>query len=139
MPYYIHITDPGFPDHPWPGERRFGPYAELDDAIAQAVSDAAIGMGTALGIYEYSDEQETEIEALMITTDQITQIKRPGKTVYTQAQIEDEANTIRKEMQAKALADHQQREEMMKVILPEGITWKDMQALATSLREEVSR
>ena len=44
--FYIHITDPGYPDPPYPGERRFGPYITKEEALNQAASDASVGMGT---------------------------------------------------------------------------------------------
>jgi hypothetical protein len=39
--FYIHVDDPSFPDAPWPGVRRLGPYLTLEEAQAQATSDAA--------------------------------------------------------------------------------------------------
>ena len=58
--YYIHYADPGFPDPPWPGERRLGPFPTLAEAQAQAVSNSASGYGDALGIW--SDENSTALE-----------------------------------------------------------------------------
>jgi len=41
--FYVHIKDPGFPDPPWPGERRLGPFLTVEEAHSQAVSDVAQG------------------------------------------------------------------------------------------------
>lgn len=48
--FWIHYADPGFPDPPWPGVRRVGPFNNVEEAKAQAASDAATGQGVALGV-----------------------------------------------------------------------------------------
>lgn len=58
--FFIHLADPGFEDPPWPNMRRLGPYDTSEEALAQAVADAAQGMGVALGVY---DEEASESHA----------------------------------------------------------------------------
>lgn len=51
-PYWIHIADPAYGDAPWPGYRRLGPFLTKDEAVAQAVNDAAVGAG----LYDVYDD-----------------------------------------------------------------------------------
>jgi hypothetical protein len=55
--FYIHIEDPGFPEAPWPGERRLGPFVTEEEALNQAVSDAALGFGLAVGVYSEAESE----------------------------------------------------------------------------------
>lgn len=63
---FIHLDDPGFPDEPWPGQRRLGPFNTPEEALAQAVHDAAMGQGVASGIYpeEHSEALRRPKDAL---------------------------------------------------------------------------
>jgi hypothetical protein len=63
--YYIHIEDPGFPEEPWPGQRRMGPYLTQEEAVEQAASDISTGAGGGVvGIFttSASDEMRDQVE-----------------------------------------------------------------------------
>jgi len=103
--FYIHIADPGFPEPPWPGERRLGPYNTREEAEAQAVSDAAGGYAVALGIYEEGESHKRAVQA------------NRGKAVVTRAKIkskgETEAKRRHKERQKNLDSDVRALAEML--------------------------
>lgn len=61
MPFYIHIADPSFPEPPWPGERRLGPFPTSDEALEQAISDAAIGAAVAIGVFSEAESERRRV------------------------------------------------------------------------------
>jgi hypothetical protein len=81
--YYVHVEDPGFPEEPWPGERRLGPYDDEDAAYEQAVDEAAYGGAVVLGVYEEDASEQSRDGARK-------------RAVKTHAQIERRAETVRR-------------------------------------------
>lgn len=118
MPFYIHIPDPGFPEPPWPGERRLGPFNTAEEAEAQAIDDVARGMGEVLGVF---DEEASEAMA--------SSSKRRAAAVVP-SRINKKAETRRNRYlseQAK-VADEQRAN--VEALLPAGVTFDDLMAIA---------
>lgn len=127
MEFFVHLRDPGFPDSPWPGERRLGPFLTSEEAANQAVSDLAGGYladDEIVGIYA-ADESEKRTDDL-----------NKGKAVYVASRLRARAATARKRAAASRATAHQETEEALKAMLPDGLTWKDLQALATDIRHK---
>ena len=120
--FYIHIKDPGYPDPPYPGERRLGPYLTKEEAIDQAISDATVGMGVAVGIF--SDEESKKRE------DDVSK----GEPIYTSDQIYEDSKERLTKIQAQEAANLQITEDILRSQLPEGVTWTEMQEAAKGLR-----
>lgn len=131
--FFIHISDPGFPDPPFPHERRLGPYNTMEEAAAQAVSDTALGFGTPLGVYA-EVESEKRAEGIHEPDTGTFRATTKGKAAYSRSQIEKRAETMRNRIQAQAVATAQEAEEALRAILPEGVTYDDLMKLATAER-----
>lgn len=156
MPFYIHIDDPGFPDPPWPGQRRFGPYNTVEEALAQAAADAAQGMGVAVGIY---DEENSDLLADPPTDEQVEQSRavlrngddvdpfiversrdvvarragvRAAKAMYPRSEIKRRGEVeFRRRAKVEALehASEEERDKALDAILAStGMTAKDLRA-----------
>lgn len=126
MTYFIHLEDPGFPDEPWPGVRRLGPYPTSEEAFEQAVSDAAYGMGTALGVYAEAESERRYTGG------------REGKATHTRAAIAKRAQTLAKQRQKEAADTARQVARDIEATLPPGVGWEDLVEAARVQRERVS-
>jgi hypothetical protein len=115
-PFYIYVEDPGFPDHPWPGFRRLGPFLTADEAVAQAVSDAAGGAGVAAGVYP-----ESAFDALALG-------KKPAAhTTKSEIKKAGEREAKRRDkVTALELASEGERDQALQAFLPEGVTVADL-------------
>lgn len=134
-PFFIHYEDPGFPEQPFPNERRLGPFLTQEEAVAQAVSDAALGIGVPLGIYPEA-ESEKRREGSWNEEEQRWEPGRAGKAAYSRGQVEKRAVTMQRRLHAAAVAAQQEQAEALKAILPEGVTMSDLSQLATALRAD---
>lgn len=56
--FFIHLDDPGFPDPPWPFQRRLGPYDTHEEAVRQAVSDLAGGHSVGATVYSHEESEK---------------------------------------------------------------------------------
>lgn len=83
--FYIHIADPGFPDPPWPGFRRLGPFLTQAEALAQAAGDAAQGMGVATAIYTGTDSEAIAQPLQPVGADDPDAVTPPTPVYDTQA------------------------------------------------------
>lgn len=110
MDYFIHIADPGFPEPPWPGERRLGPFS-LEAAVEQAVSDAAQGISLAVGIY--SEEESTKRAS--------TTARSVGRAEVRRSQIKAKSDVLAKKMYDDRIAQVYSDVEAMKASLPPGM------------------
>jgi len=124
--YFIHYADPGFPEDPWPGERRSGPYSK-DAALEQAINDVATGYGVPVGIY--SDDES---------------LKRISSTARSKGKAEFTASTLKQKGEAesrrrKALADKERADEtkMLAEILPTGMGMDEAIVLLTEHSDKV--
>lgn len=168
MPFYIHIDDPQFKGwdadgnraSPWPGQRVLGPFTDdpdtgvsgLDQALAQAVSDAASGMGVAAGVYDEENSQmlayvptDEEIEGARAVlrnkdsgddhrdeaNDKIARRAAAGraKTVYPRSEIKRRGEAELKRRLKRAaleLASEAERDRALQAFLPEGVTVADL-------------
>lgn len=112
------MADPGFPHPPWPGVRRLGPFLTPEEALSQAVSDAAGGHGVALGVYDdaASETLRENPKAKVAALFPPSEIKRRGTA---------EARRRVKLAQTEAL-DQIDRDALLEKILPEGVTVADL-------------
>lgn len=130
--FFVHYYDPGFPNPPWPMQRRIGPFLTHEEAFNQAVSDAAHGMGLALGIWSTEDSKK-----LMETTSIVSQVDEYGNPSYislSQEEVRDamikikprfkaadiatSAEVMRKELERSSMTD-EDRLALLKTILPD--------------------
>jgi hypothetical protein len=118
MTFYIHIADPAYPDAPWPGERRLGPFLTADEALNQAISDASQGFGWPLGIY---DEKESEKHSDGTESHQI----------HSQGEIRKAAESLQKQNAKERSRAVEEQRQMIEQTLPDGITWDDLQGMGT--------
>jgi hypothetical protein len=123
--YYVHLEDPGFPEHPWPGERRLGPFLSSDEALTQAVSDASLGHGVAAGIYAES-ESEKRLSG------------RAGKAKVARAEIRRRAETISRKRQDEEKRAAEQVRADIEAILPAGVGWEDLQVIAREMQSRIA-
>lgn len=116
MDYFIHITDPGFPDRPWPGERRFGPYT-LEAAQEQAVSDAAQGIALAVGIFS-AEESEKRIHDLS-----------EGKAEIPRSQIKAKGEELSKKLHETRISSLRADVDALRATLPPGMGIEEVAAI----------
>jgi hypothetical protein len=139
--FFIHLDDPGFPDPPWPGQRRLGPYETAEEAYEQAVSDAASGAGLAVGIYD----EETSLllarmpdipieEYLDMHPSAKRQVDLPAapkkgiKAVYSRSRIATSAAAEANRRHKERVAQQQGNVDLLLLqkLLPEGVDAKDL-------------
>lgn len=123
-PFFIHLDDPGFPEHPWPGQRRLGPYPTSAEALEQAVSDASLGLGVAAGIYEQA-ESEKRLAG------------KRGKATVTRARIQARGETIARRRQEEQAAEVEQTKRDIEAMLPAGVGWEEVVLAARAMQERV--
>lgn len=123
--FYIHLEDPGFPEHPWPGVRRLGPFLSDTEALEQAVSDASLGHGVALGIYTEA-ESEKRLGG------------KTGKAKIARAEIRRRGEAISRKRQNEEKAAAEQVRADIEAILPAGIGWEELVVAAKEMQERVA-
>lgn len=111
MAFFVHYTDPGFPEHPWPNERRLGPYPTADEALAQAVEDAAGGYAVAVGVYD-----EAESEKRMHST-----ARSVGKATHTSSVVRRKGETRARAILEEGRKTRQADVDAFAAILPPGL------------------
>lgn len=126
--WYIHIADPGFPEPPWPGERRLGPYPTHEEALAQAVEDAAGGYAIAVGVYS----AEESLKRLENTA------RNKGKAQHTHSDIARKGDVRARQILKANHAQLQWDADQLKAMLPPGTTLQDALALLAANRETVA-
>jgi hypothetical protein len=117
VPFYIHLLDPGFPDAPWPGARRLGPYNTAEEAEEQAIDDVARGMGEVLGVFD------AEASEAMATGGKKAAAVPPSR-------IKTKAMTRRKKYLAEQARVADEQRANVEAILPEGVTFQDLMDIA---------
>lgn len=141
--FFIHLADPGFPNPPFPGARRLGPYNTVEEALAQAVADAAQGAGVALGIYD-EEASETHDALPKMKTDskgapvldaagyQVELKIKPAGAIYTQSEIrrrgEAEAKR-RKKLEANEALGQNERDAALQAILGDAVKVEELRDL----------
>jgi hypothetical protein len=125
MNYYIHLEDPGFPDHPWPGVRRLGPFLTLEEATEQAISDAALGHGVALGVYS-EEESEKRYSG-----------GKEGKAAFARAGIRSAGEALAKKNQKAAIEVFEENKRAVEAMLPAGVGWEELMELARAQRDRI--
>lgn len=110
-PFFVHLADPGFPDHPFPGERRSGPYLTEAEALEQAVWDACGNSAVVVGVYH---EAESEKRAHSTA-------RSVGKAVHTGGQVHRKAEALSKRLQKEAADARQADYDALAQILPPGM------------------
>lgn len=126
MDWYIHVADPGFPEPPWPGERRLGPYLTDTEAIEQAVSDSGYGMGVIVGVYSAEESEKRRGDetpaaragamSAAIAGNPIT--ADGGKARYTRSQIEKRGKTLQRKLQAERARSMKADQDALEASLP---------------------
>lgn len=84
---YIHLDDPGFPDRPWAGGRRLGPFHACEEsglsaeevALGQAVSDYAGGAYVPLGIFDDENSRMLDDPTDVEVADSLMKLKEPDE------------------------------------------------------------
>lgn len=111
MPFYVHVEDPGFPEPPWPGERRLGPFPTAAEALEQAVSDAALGSVLAVGVYSEEESERRRVTSHIDAGMGLSAASRGeppsshgGKATHTRSQIARRADTVSRKL-AKERSD----------------------------------
>lgn len=125
--FFVHLEDPGFPDHPWPGIRRLGPFLTSDEAAAQAISDAASGHGIALGVYSEAESEKRYGGG------------RDGKATLTRAQIAKRAETVARAARDETAARLRDDVSAIEATLPPGVGWVELKEAAETMRARVDR
>lgn len=116
MGWFIHLDDPGFQDNPFPGQRRLGPFDTAEEAVAQAVSDAAVGMGVAAGVYGEDESAAQETGGKGKAHMARSELRRRGEV---------EARR-RAKIAAHFMLSEQERDRALDALLPEGIRAADL-------------
>jgi hypothetical protein len=132
--YYIHYADPGFPDPPWPGQRRSGAFLTLEEATAQAVSDAASGFQTPVGIFHEADSDKLS-EHMGETEDTFQPFEDfKTKSAVPVKDVIKKANKIREESVAEVAAGYALDREALASQLPDGVSVDDVLALRDGVK-----
>lgn len=116
--FYIHIADPGFPDPPWEGQRRLGPFNTKEEAVAQAASDTAMGAGEALGVFTGAESDKGKDDTSVMTA------------TVTTLDVNDLAKVIVEAEITKQLGEQAEDRAALVSILPEGVTIADIEGRA---------
>jgi hypothetical protein len=140
--FYIHVVDRGYPDTPWPRERRFGPYLRKQHALEQAANDVAIGMteiGEMVGIFSEAESLKRAYpEPLVDEHGRVTEHESVpeglGKLTVSPDVIEKRANEIALQSAGEAAAIAQAQVEALESALPPGVSAKDVMELAAAMR-----
>lgn len=143
-PYFIHIADPGFPDPPWPGERRLGPFPTAEEATDQAINDMAHGHITQeslTGVFSESEslkrkdvlrarwEAHREVLATADPYEPPTfaaHEHRGGKSHIAPSAVARRAATARKKLLAHQALGIEDQRLTLERMLPEGVSINDM-------------
>ncbi len=116
--FYVHVADPGFAEAPWPGAKRHGPFLTVEEAVAQATSDAAGGYATPIGIF-------TEAESVALEQVPLEAHERAAATVSRDV-IVAASDAVRETQVKEALGRQKQDRDALSSILPAGITVDDI-------------
>lgn len=117
MSYYIHIADPGFPDPPWPGRRRLGPYLTQGEAEDQAIDDLSRGIireDEFMGIYEEdaSEQMASGVKKL--------------KAAVVASRVLPKADTRRRRYLARVAKEQEDNRAAFQALLPKGVRVEDL-------------
>jgi hypothetical protein len=126
-PFFIHLEDPGFPEHPWPGQRRLGPYPTSEEAVEQAVSDASLGHGVALGVYA-EPESEKRLSG-----------RKDGRAIVARAEIRKRGESKAKQAKEQEADMYENWRKDIEAMLPAGVGWEDMLRFSQILQERVAQ
>jgi hypothetical protein len=140
-PYYIHVADttfgvadPGSGEQvAWPGVRRLGPYLSVDEAVAQAAHDLATGYlsrENLVGIYD--DATSSAYEDKPPTA-------RAGAAAVVPSKVHARAETLRRHYYAQQVAAAEDQRGIVERLLPEGVGYDDLMALADQQRAVAAR
>jgi len=148
--YFIHVRDPGFPDPPWPGERRLGPFLTLEEAEAQATSDLAHSYITGdgmTGIYTNA-ESDARAEGLRQAWDEARAqgssdpyappppfdpaTVDAGTPSATATELEQGAVTARRKLLATHARSVSDQRESLQALLPDGVDAEELIAAVST-------
>lgn len=149
--FYIHVVDPGFPDPPWPGERRLGPFLTAEEAEAQAVNDVAHGHiadESLVGVYSESESLKRkdvlrarwETHRADATSDDAYEpapafdpsAHRGGKSHVAKGVIVKKAASARRKLLANHALGIEDQRLALERLLPPGVSIDEMMAAAKS-------
>jgi hypothetical protein len=114
--YFIHLADPSFPEGPWPGERRLGPFNSQKEAAAQAANDIAIGMGESI-IGVYSEAESDKRDEAMRSED-----APQAKLAVTREKLDSAAAKIREQNNREVARVIEEQRQLLEQVLPEGVS-----------------
>jgi hypothetical protein len=115
--FYIHMLDPGYPDEPWPGERRLGPYLTLDEASEQAAHDLATGYLSEknfVGIYDEAGSVERLDPGAKV------------KSLHSAKKVATRSAEVRSALLLPAARSLDAQRAALDQLLPEGVSADDM-------------
>ena len=119
MPYFIHIADPGFPETPWPGVRRFGPFNTREEAYNQAVEDVSNG-APVLGIFSEDDSLQLQNHLTTIESPLLTEAEDEVQRIMV------DANALRIERVTQTASAFKEDRDTLQALLPKGVTLEDI-------------
>lgn len=149
--FYIHFADPGFPDPPWPGERRLGPFPTPEEAHEQAASDVAHGHVTEDALAGVFSAEESEKRRVVLRTRWEEHLRdnpaddlydapvafdpcahRAGRAHVPPSRIVKRAQTVRKRLLSLRAMGIEDQRLTLEAMLPEGVTYGEMMEVAQS-------
>lgn len=132
--FFVHLTDPGFPEPPWPGERRLGPFDTPEEAEAQAVSDIAYGGGEGIvGVYSESESERRreashpeDVGSALAADREARPVSRGGKAHRSRSQLQPRAETARRRLEAERARQIEEDTRAFQETLPKGVSIDDL-------------